>query len=195
MRCHMTYCYTATTTTTASILTPAPPVTTTLTRYRQRDAHEAFFRPTQQQRPQHRCKRKTRPKATALTRTTYTGMQRQEWTREHYALNHQFPAIMGHHRPQHDELDTCSHQHDHTPTVHSLPTTPPGQKQHRLPTGIRLTGLVLHCFLFISFRSLILLSIIFLNKPVFRFQIQIHEINLFMINKFRHLLLWCDNIL
>ena len=50
------------------------------------------------------------------TRVTFTDKQRQEWAREHYALNHQFPAIMGHHRPQHDHLDR--HQHDHTLLEH-----------------------------------------------------------------------------
>ena len=50
-------------------------VITTMTRYRQRDVHEASFRPAQQQWPQRWCwcKHKTRPKTTVLTVTDTSG--------------------------------------------------------------------------------------------------------------------------
>ena len=107
------------TTATATASKPQP------TQYQRRDAHEAFFRPAQHPTTKSKTTKRSKPKA--LTRTHLTDKQRQQWAREHYELNYQFPAILGHHQPQQQSTSLSLSplpQHEQTllqpPTAHSL---------------------------------------------------------------------------
>ena len=104
---------TTTTNTTATASKPQP------TKYQRRDAHEAFFRPSQ---PPTKSKTTKRSKPKTPTRTHLTDKQRQQWAREHYELNHQFPAILGHHQPQ-QQFTPLSPLPQHEQTLLQPPTT------------------------------------------------------------------------
>ena len=109
---------TTTTTTNTAAAKPQPSL------YQRRDAHEAFFRPSQHPTKTKTTKRsKSKPKA--LTRPHFTDKQRRQWAREHYELNHQFPTILGHHQPQQQLTPSLPPPlHEQTilppPTIHSL---------------------------------------------------------------------------
>ena len=149
--------YTTTTTSTMLVSASATPVTTTMIRYQQRNAHEAFFHPTQQQWPQHRCKHKTRSKR-QFWHTPPSHLHRPAKTRmDTSTLCDQSPVSCNH-----GALPTTTRSPESSPTWPHTDTTtysaPPItithhlKKQHKLRTWIRLTGLGLHCFLFIKFQ-------------------------------------------
>ena len=87
--------------------------TANASRYRRRDAHEAFFRSrSKTSRHQVRMRRqKAKPRV-------LTDKERTQWAREHYELHHEMPAISGYHRHISDDDETT------TFTDHTIPLTP-----------------------------------------------------------------------
>ena len=87
--------------------------TANASRYRRRDAHEAFFRSrSKTSRHQVRMRRqKAKPRV-------LTDKERTQWAREHYELHHEMSVISGYHRHISDDDETT------TFTDHTTPLTP-----------------------------------------------------------------------
>ena len=132
--------------------------------------------------PPTKSKTTKRSKPKTPTRTHLTDKQRQQWAREHYELNHQFPAILGHHQPQ-QQFTPLSPlpQHEQTllqpPTTHTLLQHLGNETDHQLLLLQQLDMMMTDDW--ISFHSyFIFLDFSFL-RPDF-LDIKFNEIDLFV---------------